>query len=50
MVVQDYKQTVANYDGTACSITLNVLITLNLRETKLVTLNEKKSIEGLSFV
>jgi hypothetical protein len=50
MVVQDYEQTVANYDGTACSITLNVLITLNLRETKLVTLNEKKSIEGLSFV
>jgi hypothetical protein len=45
-----YKQTVANYDGTACKITLNVLITLNLRETKLVTLNEKKSIEGLSFV
>jgi len=45
MVVQDYKQTVANYDGAACSITLNVLI--NFRETKLVRLNEKKSIEGL---
>jgi len=43
MVVQDYKQTVANYDGAACSITLNVLI--NFRETKLVRLNEKNRLK-----